>query len=218
MTSAPRVVTGVILAGGAAHRFAGDPKGLTRVAGRRIIDRVAAALRPATDRLLLLANDPRADGWLAGVPAVGDLEPGGGSLEGIRSALLRAGTDVLVVAWDMPFVATALLSALRSAAADGAPAVLPEGPHGVEPLCAFYAASCLPVADELLAAGERRARALAARVGAVSLPADQVARCGDPRILFHNVNRPADLAAARGFAEAAGAAAVVARQPGAASA
>ena len=43
--------TGVILAGGAASRFGGLPKGLERVDGRRIIDRVASALREGSDDL-----------------------------------------------------------------------------------------------------------------------------------------------------------------------
>lgn len=197
MSADSRIVTGVILAGGAARRFGGAPKGLARIGDRRSIDRVADALASATDRMLLLTNDPHAAAWLPNVPVFGDIEPGAGSLEGIRSALARAGTAVVVVAWDMPFVSAALVSALRDAAADGATAVVPDGPHGVEPLCAFYAARCLPTATALLAAGERRARALAEHVDAVHLPAHLVARCGDPHMLFRNVNSRGDLAAAR---------------------
>jgi molybdopterin-guanine dinucleotide biosynthesis protein A len=39
------VVIGAILAGGAGSRFGGMPKGLERVGGVRVIDRVATALR-----------------------------------------------------------------------------------------------------------------------------------------------------------------------------
>ena len=59
--------TGVILAGGAASRYGGLPKGLERVGGKRIIDRVAGALLEVTDDLLLVANSPDADTWLPGV-------------------------------------------------------------------------------------------------------------------------------------------------------
>ena len=52
--------TGVILAGGGATRYGGRPKGLERVGGRRIIDRVADVLRETTDELLLVANAPDA--------------------------------------------------------------------------------------------------------------------------------------------------------------
>ena len=64
---------GVILAGGGATRFGGAPKGLQVVEGARIIDRVAAALREATDELLLVANDPGAAAWLPGVRTVADV-------------------------------------------------------------------------------------------------------------------------------------------------
>ncbi|MGH7622350.1 MAG: molybdenum cofactor guanylyltransferase, partial [Gemmatimonadaceae bacterium] len=96
--------TGVILAGGQASRYGGRPKGLERVHGERVIDRVAAALRAATDSLLLVANDPQAPDWLPNVRVERDVLPDIGSLGGIHAALVHAGTAVIVVAWDMPFV------------------------------------------------------------------------------------------------------------------
>ena len=58
-------------------------------------------------------------------------------------------------------------AAILDAARTGVDAVLPLGPEGPEPLCAWYAPSCLAVAERLLAGGERRARALAEAVHAV---------------------------------------------------
>lgn len=190
-------VTGVVLAGGRATRFSGAAKGLARVGGARILDRVAAALGAACDDLLLIANTPRAAGWLPGVRVAGDLVADAGSLGGLHAALAHAGGAVIVVAWDMPFVPGALLSALRAAGAHGATAVLPESADGPEPLCAYYAADCRAVAERLLARGERRARALGAAVGAARLDLTTIARHGDPAVMFRNVNTPADLADAR---------------------
>ena len=82
--------TGVILAGGAASRYGGLPKGLERVGGRRIIDRVTDVLRDVTDDLLLVANDPSAGDWLPGVPVQADIVPNAGGLGGIHAALHRA--------------------------------------------------------------------------------------------------------------------------------
>jgi molybdenum cofactor guanylyltransferase len=98
--------TGVILAGGGASRFGGRPKGLERVGGARIIDRVAGALQPVTDDLLLIANDPLAAEWRAGLRVAGDVLQNVGSVAGIHAALVHAGGPALVVAWDMPFVGT----------------------------------------------------------------------------------------------------------------
>ncbi|HYD51648.1 MAG TPA: molybdenum cofactor guanylyltransferase [Gemmatimonadaceae bacterium] len=194
----PARCTGVILAGGGATRFGGAPKGLARLAGSRVLDRVAAALRQSADSLLLVANDPDAASWLPGVPVVRDETPGCGPLGGLQAALRRTARPVLVVAWDMPFVTAPLLRALRDAGERAGPgAVLPEGPDGLpEPLCAWYDGAAIAVVDALLARGERRMSALAEALAVERLPRDAVARCGDPARLFANVNTPDDLARA----------------------
>ena len=206
-----RRCVGAILAGGRATRFGGAPKGLETVGGRRLLDTVAAALGAAADEIVLVANAPEADRWLDRVRIVGDVFPDAGSLGGLHAALAHAAPhDVLVVAWDMPFVPGALLRALRARGeaacrgADDARAVLPRGAPradglpGAEPLCAWYAAGCLTSAERLLAAGERRAVALAAAADAVLL---DPAPFGDPARLFANVNTPDELARARALAE-----------------
>jgi molybdopterin-guanine dinucleotide biosynthesis protein A len=184
----------VILAGGAATRYAGQPKGLLEVGGRRVIDRVATALASCTDELLLIANDPAAAEWLPGVRTRPDVRPGLGSLGGIHAALSHAGTPVVLVAWDMPFVPAALLAALRrhEGAAD---AVVPASGsrRGVEPLCAYYAPECLPAIEQRLDANDLRVVSFFDAVRVHRLPPDEVSRFGDPEQLFHNINTPEDL-------------------------
>jgi molybdopterin-guanine dinucleotide biosynthesis protein A len=191
--------TGVILAGGAARRFGGQPKGLASVDGVRIVDRVARALRLVTEDLLLVANAPDATEWLPGVRTVADRRPGEGALAGIETALLETGTDILLVAWDMPFVSGALLGELRrTGETDDVDAVLPESDssrRGVEPLCAWYAARCLDAVSPALDRGDRRVVGFHADVRLYRFPADRVAAFGDPARLFGNVNTPDDLAA-----------------------
>ena len=186
--------TGVILAGGRATRYAGLPKGLERVGEQRIIDRVAEVLRASCDDLLLVANTPDAAEWLPGVRVVGDLIADQGSLGGIHAGLVHAGTPVLVVAWDMPFVPVRLLHQLR-AASDGADAVLPESGsrRGVEPLCAWYGPECIPAIEQRLAEGDRRVIGFLDLVRVARVAADEVARHGDPERIFSNVNTPEEL-------------------------
>ena len=197
--------TGVILAGGQATRYGGAPKGLERVGGRRIIDRVANALAAAADSLLLIANDPAAGDWLPGVPMAGDVRPGAGSLGGIHAALVHAASPVLVVAWDMPFVPASLLAELRDAAR-GADAVVPESGsrRGLEPLCAWYSPACVPAIERRLDADDRRVIGFYDDVTLVRLPAERVARHGDPSLLFLNVNSRDDLELAEHAAAATG--------------
>jgi len=188
---------GVILAGGGATRFGGQPKGLQVVDGARIIDRVAGALREAADELLLVANDPDAHTWLPGVHTAADVRRGEGALGGLHAALAHAaGAAVLVVAWDMPYVSGGLLRALRTLGEHGADAALPESTtsgRGVEPLCAWYGPACLAAIARRLDSGDRRAVSFLDDVRAVTLAATEVAQWGDPARTFFNVNTPDDL-------------------------
>jgi molybdopterin-guanine dinucleotide biosynthesis protein A len=197
-------VTGVILAGGQATRYGGRPKGLERVGGRRIIDRVADALRGSVDDLLLIANDSSGDAWLPGVARAEDVRPDLGSLGGIHAALVRAGSPVLVVAWDMPFVPPELLAQLRQRA-EGVDAVVPESDskRGLEPLCAYYGLECVAPIERRLDAGDRRVIAFYEDVRLRRLEASEVARFGDPAMMFMNVNTPAELARAEEHAPTA---------------
>ena len=189
--------TGVILAGGLATRYGGRAKGLERVGGRRVIDRVAEVLALATDDLLLIANDPAASGWLPGVRVESDVRPGSGSLGGIHAALSHAGGAVLVVAWDMPFVPGRLLEALR-AVGEIADAAVPESDsrRGVEPLCAYYSERCLAPIERRLDIGDRRVVSFFEDVRIARLPATEVATFGDPALMFMNVNSPDELSLA----------------------
>lgn len=196
-------IAGAILAGGRALRMGGIAKGLERVGGQRIVDRVAAAFDDAgIAPRFIVANDPAADGWIAGLPRVADVHAGLGALGGLHAALAHAGTDVLVVAWDMPFVTAALLRALADEGASSGSPVLPRhasARHGVEPLCAFYPRATLQAVERALARGER---SIVRAIGpdARSLPDDVVRRIGDPDVLFLGVNTPAELAHARQLA------------------
>lgn len=189
--------TGVILAGGAATRYGGHPKGLERVGGVRLIDRVARALATRCDSLLLVANADDATSWLPGTRVVRDVRPGEGALGGLLTALVAAGGDAIVVAWDMPFVEPALLAALRARGEQGdVDAVLPESdgsPRGTEPMCAWYSARCVPAIIAALDAGDRRAVAFHDSVRVARLPLAEVQRFGEPARMFANVNAPADL-------------------------
>ena len=185
---------GVILAGGGATRFGGQPKGLQLVDGARIIDRVAVTLRAVTDELLLVANDPDAATWLPGVRTASDVRLGEGALGGLHAALAHAGgVGVLVVAWDMPFVAEGLLRALGEAGFDAAVPESETSGRGVEPLCAWYGPACLAAIERRLDAGDRRVIGFFDDVKVARLAAADVARWGDPARLFWNVNTPHDL-------------------------
>lgn len=184
-----------MLAGGAARRYDGRPKGLLTVGGRRILDRVVDAVAEATGAPpLLVANAADAASWRPDLVTVPDIRPGCGSLGGIHTAVTVTAGPVLCLAWDMPFVPVPLLQALIGGAND-VDAFLPEsdGRRGVEPLCAVYGPACGPAIERQLARGDLRAVGFHDEVRVGRLPLALVRGFGDPDVLFFNVNRPEDL-------------------------
>ncbi len=196
---------GVLLAGGAARRFGGRPKGLARIESTRIADRVLTALRGATMSQVVVANDPAAARWFPGERIAADATPGLGPLAGVATALGAAdGHGALVVAWDMPFVTAELLRELCRRGEGGASAVVPV--HGAdgwcEPLCAWYGPAALATCRALLEAGARRAGALFDVLpGAETMGDTDLARFGVPERLFASVDTPGALASLGGTLE-----------------
>jgi len=196
--------SGAVLAGGASTRFAGAAKGLLEVSGRRVVDRVVDALRGAVDELFLITNDAQIAEAIGTVRVFGDVRRERGSLVGLHSALTHCQTAVIVTAWDMPFLPSALLTNLRELGEAHAAAAVPEGSKGPEPLCAYYPRSCLAIAEQQIDRGELRLSAFVEALPArVIVPRAELARFGSPAQLFANVNTAADLATAQRLADLA---------------
>jgi molybdopterin-guanine dinucleotide biosynthesis protein A len=193
------------LAGGASRRFGGAPKGLQEIGGKRIIDRVADALRWVTPNLTVISNSAEAARWLPGVAVLRDRVADAGGLAGVDAAL-TTGNDVLVVAWDMPFVTPDLLQLiLAKARNEDADVVVPESgsPHGFEPFCSYYSTRVAAALEQYLQVGATPSDFLAnlPRVSRVTL--EEVGEVGDPVRLFMSVNSADDLMRARAMAETA---------------
>jgi len=183
-----------VVAGGAASRYGGRPKGLLEVVGLRILDCAVEALERATgEPPTIIANTPDAGSWRPDLRVVPDVLPGQGALGAILTAVERL-APVVCLAWDMPFVPAALLAAL-AARLDGADAALPESDsrRGVEPLCAAYGSACGPAIRAALERGEARAIGFHRDVRVARLPREAVLQYGNPDVLFFNVNTPDDL-------------------------
>ena len=188
-----------ILAGGTASRFDGTPKGLELIGGDRILDRLIQPLRAATGEYpLLIANALDAADWHPDLEVVGDAIRDCGSLGGLYTALTIVEGPVLIVAWDMPFVPSDIFEALISGY-ENHDACVPEsgGPNlGLEPLCAVYGPNCIDPVRKQLVDEDFRMSAFFDSVDMARLPLDEVAKHGDPDVIFFNVNTPADLAKA----------------------
>jgi molybdopterin-guanine dinucleotide biosynthesis protein A len=189
-------ILGAIIAGGRSVRF-GAPKPLAVLAGRRLVDRVAAALEPVSEAVVLIANDPDLAA-ATGLPWRSDVLEDVGSLAGVHAALLwareRNCAGVLALAADMPLVPAVLLRRLRELGTDGWDVGLPEseGPRGVEPLCAWYGTACIEAIEAAAERGDARMIGFHDDVRVCRIPIQEVRAFGDPERLFMNINTPED--------------------------
>jgi molybdopterin-guanine dinucleotide biosynthesis protein A len=194
-------IAGAIIAGGPAKRLGGVAKPFLTVGGRAIAARQLELLRAAgLARVFVVANDPAP--WTAlGVDVVPDLVGGVGPLGGIHAALNAAGDcdAVICLAGDLPFVAPALLTALRDRA-PAAEVVAPKTARGIEPLCARYARALLPDVDARVRRGDLAVHELLERRAADWIAGAELATLDPDGRSFFNVNTPDDLARADAMA------------------
>ena len=115
-------IPGVLLAGGLARRMGGGDKPMRTIAGRSILDRVIARLKPQCDGLILNANGDPARFAAFGLPVIADgVADFPGPLAGILAALDWAAANrpdvefVLSAAADCPFLPRDLMSRLHGA-------------------------------------------------------------------------------------------------------
>jgi molybdopterin-guanine dinucleotide biosynthesis protein A len=196
-------VTGVIQAGGKSTRMGGRPKALIELGGRRIIERVMTALAAAVDDLLVVTNTPELYAFLD-LPMVADIYPEHGSLGGIYSGLTAApGDAAFTVACDMPFLHPDIVRLVVGRAGAG-DVVIPRVEGQYETLHALYRKSCLPHMHERLTRGRLKITDFFDAVRVVAIEEAELARYGDPAVVFMNVNTPQELEQARALAARGG--------------
>ena len=177
----------------------GRDKLLLEVGGATLVERVAGALSPRCEEVILAGRETAPPG----VRAVGDARPGQGPLAGMEAGLATARHPlVFVAAGDMPFLRPELVDhLLRVLQVRGPLATVPEDGRGTHPLCAAYSRDgVLPPLRSALDGGVRAARGfLRALDGVVFVPEAELRGLGDPDLLLMNVNSPENLAQARGL-------------------
>ncbi len=189
-------VTGIILAGGASSRM-GQNKAIIELDGQPLVARVVQALRPLSDDILIVANDPLPFRFL-NLPIIPDIASGYGPLMGLYSGLMAASGDLAVaLAVDMPFLTSEFLQMLL-ARAPGYDVVIPETDGRLHPLCAVYRrATCLPAIEQAITRGQRRLIAFHPQVNVRLVDEDELRAVSPDLLALSNVNTPQELAQAR---------------------
>src|SRR3990170_3327557 len=135
----------IILAGGRSRRMGRDKAGLP-LGGRTLLQVMVDRLVPLFGRVLIIGAH-RTEVEAEEADQAGDLLPGAGPLGGLYTGLTLSPDAVnLAVPCDLPFLQEDLIRLLRRWA-DSRQVVVPQGPDGLEPLCAFYHQSCLPAIE-----------------------------------------------------------------------
>jgi molybdenum cofactor guanylyltransferase len=148
------MVSGAVLAGGRSRRM-GTDKALIRLGGSTLLERSIRTLRSVVTDVVVAGGDAGRY-TSSGVPCLGDAIPEAGPLAGILAALDAArGDAVLVIACDLPFVTSSLMSALLSTD-PASPIVVATSGDIIQPLCARYAVSLKHDLRAFLTAGNRR--------------------------------------------------------------
>ncbi|MGH9535725.1 MAG: molybdenum cofactor guanylyltransferase [Terriglobales bacterium] len=180
-----------ILAGGQSRRMGRD-KALLPWRGQPLLAHMIQTARAAGAATVIISGAP--EKYAAFGPCLRDEWEAAGPLGGIATVLRAAAADrVLMLACDLPEMTPGFLGWLWAQSGPGAWTVPLTPPEQLEPLCAVYAASLLPLLEAALATGEAKiARALAAAPQR-RLSAAALAAAGFAPDIFRNCNTPADL-------------------------
>jgi molybdenum cofactor guanylyltransferase len=200
-------IKGFIQAGGRSSRMKQD-KAWLEVDGAPMIERVVAAAGPAAGRLGIIVNasNPQieryerlAESCDAGL--IFDLHEHLGPLGGVHTALAHcgAGESALILACDLPFITTDLLTFLCGVHQGENPQSITvplDQSNRPQPLAAIYDQSLEATVGQMLAANELRVDLLYSRVSTRLISFAEFANLRDAERFFINVNTPEEYLAA----------------------
>lgn len=185
-----REPVGVVLAGGKSSRM-GRNKALLQGERHDFLQETIQKFEGITGQVVISAA-PDMDYSAYGVPVIRDRDAHQGALGGIEAVLAAIEAEsFFFLAVDLPGIPPALIRGMIGAAGD-ADALVPLNQGYHEPLCALYRRRCLPAIRESLAEGRRAVTSFYPRICLAVFPEDAIRAYGDPRVLFHNVNRKED--------------------------
>jgi molybdopterin-guanine dinucleotide biosynthesis protein A len=131
-------------------RFGGTNKALAEIGGKTILDRIFSAFGTLFTETMVVTNAPRE--YLPWDTLIAtDIFKARSPLAGIHAALSYARTPhIFVTPCDTPFIATEMIETILGHVDGKSDIVVPETEKGLQPLCAVYAKTCLPVIEKQL--------------------------------------------------------------------
>lgn len=187
-------LTVAILAGGRSRRMGSD-KALLTIEGIPLIQRVINAAHNLTDARIIISNSPDNHSLFLW-PLVPDRFPDAGPLGGLATALHHATTShLLLLACDMPNLTLPLLQYLVNQPRASHGVIIPEDEKGLQPLCAVYSRSILPLAEDAIKQGRLSIRTFIERIDACVVDKEKWATHSEVSDPFSNFNTPEEYTA-----------------------
>ena len=180
-------VVGFILAGGKSTRMGMD-KAFVGFDGCTLLARALDLVRSVTSNVCIVGAQEKFSGF---APVVEDIFRDRGPLGGIHAALRSSVTELnLMLAVDMPFVASAFLQYLISEArtAGGASVIVSRSDDRWQPLCAVYRRSFADAAERSLLAGRNKIDLLFDEAETRVIGNSELRRMGFSSSIFRNLN------------------------------
>ena len=189
-------LTVAILAGGRSKRMGSD-KALLTIEGIPLLQRVINAAHTLADARIIISNNPTTHSpflW----SLFPDRFPDAGPLGGLATALHHATTShLLLLACDMPNLTPPLLQYVVSQPRASHGVIIPEDEKGLQPLCAVYSRSVLPLAEDAIKQGQLSMQKFVGRINARVVNKEKWATHAGARNPFINFNTPEDYRAGR---------------------
>ncbi len=189
-------IAGLVLAGGAAHRFAGGAKEDALLRGRSLLDHVIERAAPQVG-MLALSRAQTAAPVDHGLSVVADIYARCGPLGGLHAGLLWASSispaakKLAIFACDAPLIAETLVQRLdEEMTRTGARAVIPSHGGRAQPTLGLWSVCLAPLAEQRL-----KDRRLSLHGFAEAADARLIDMSDLGEAAFFNVNTVADLAA-----------------------
>jgi len=191
-------IGGIVLCGGMSRRM-GQPKAWLPFHGETMLARVCRVLGEVVNPIVVVAGpDQEVPPLPNAIEIVRDMEQAQGPLQGLVGGLkaLEGEADTAYMSsCDVPFLQPSFVRAVI-AFLEGSDIAVPEVDGYLHPLAAAYRLSVRPVAEALLAAGQRRPLFLFEQTKTRRISADEL-RTVDPQFAsLRNLNTPEEYEAA----------------------
>jgi len=193
-------ISGAVLSGGQSSRM-GQEKGLMKLGGISLVERVAAAVSEVADEVVIAVAPSKIREYRSILDSrykiVADKQRDQGPIFGLISGLSSASGDFVVVCpCDTPLVRPEVLKMIREKAV-GFDCAVPVIRGYLEPLVACYSRTvCLSAFEKRVSSGALKLVDALKGLNVVRVPEQSIRRLDPELESFWNLNTPTDLAEA----------------------